>query len=157
MARTSSWRPLKANDELRAATRIVRRRLSVVMISSVMPSERKSFRGSEVRLVNGSTATDGRSPSPVVFPRFGEKPRPATVARDTEPPLSVIASSFANAPAVAGRSSGSNDSAAATASSTWLGTSGQRVATLGASWVNRWAISAWVLRAEKGTAPQSIS
>ena len=38
--RTSTLRPLKANDELRAATRIVRRRLSVVMTSSVMPSDR---------------------------------------------------------------------------------------------------------------------
>src|SRR5438093_1844939 len=58
MVRTSSFLPLKANDEVRAATYNPETLDSVVIRSSVMPSLKYSFSLSELMLTNGSTATD---------------------------------------------------------------------------------------------------
>ena len=77
----------------------------------------------------------------------------ALVGTSVAVPLSIRAS----APAVAGRSSGSKARAAATASSTCAGTSGQYDETRGAVSVNRRAISARALGEENGPHPQSIS
>src|SRR5262245_63809861 len=52
--------PLKANDEVRAATRRPDTLDSAVIKSLVMPSLKYSFSLSELRLANGSTATDFR-------------------------------------------------------------------------------------------------
>ena len=54
----SSFLPLKANDEVRAATCRPDTFDSAVIRSSVMPSLKYSFSLSELMLTNGSTATD---------------------------------------------------------------------------------------------------
>ena len=51
------------NDELRAMTKSDGNRVSSVMMSSVMPSEKYSCSGSALRLVNGRTAIEGLSGS----------------------------------------------------------------------------------------------
>src|ERR1700675_567684 len=61
MVRTSSFLPLKANDEVRAATCKPDTLDSAVIRSSVMPSLKYSFSLSELMLTKGSTATDFRS------------------------------------------------------------------------------------------------
>src|ERR1043165_5211734 len=54
----SAFLPLKANEELRAATRMPGTLPSAVMSSSVIPSEKYSLSRSGLKLVNGSTATE---------------------------------------------------------------------------------------------------
>src|SRR5262245_49306070 len=58
IVRTSSFLPLKANDEVRAATRRPDTLDSAVIKSSEMPSLKYSFSLSELMLTKGNTATD---------------------------------------------------------------------------------------------------
>jgi hypothetical protein len=52
---------LKVTDELRAITNSQGQRDNAVMISSAIPSEKKSCLGSPLMLVKASTATEGLS------------------------------------------------------------------------------------------------
>ena len=58
ISRTSSCRPLNANDDVRAATRSPGTRASWLRISSDRPSEKYSFSTSWLRFANGSTAIE---------------------------------------------------------------------------------------------------
>ncbi len=53
--------PRYVNDELRAITKIERKRDNSVIRSSLMPSAKYSCSGSPLMLAKGSTAIDGRS------------------------------------------------------------------------------------------------
>ena len=77
IARMSSRRSLKRNDEVRAATRRPGTCASALISSSVIPSLKYSFPASELTLRNGSTATETgtRAASPETLPRSGAAER----------------------------------------------------------------------------------
>src|SRR3989441_9680876 len=106
----SSFFPLNANDDVRAATRNAWILVRALMISSAMPSVKYSFSGSALMLTNGSTAID-----------FGAL-APAGVPGGVEP-LEGHASAWADWAAVAERSVGALASAFRTAWSSHSATS----------------------------------
>src|SRR5256886_1979826 len=133
---TLSWRPsirtscslrLRANVDVRDATRSPSTRASAVISSSVMPSLKYSFSGSALRFTNGSTAIDFR----------GGAPGDAGVGRSAGSGWlpgggAASASASANCATVAKRSAGARASARRTARSTASGTGSRTVRRRGA-------------------------
>ena len=80
ISRTSSCFPLKTKDDVRAVTIRSSNLTRALRISSVIPSVKYSFSGSELMLTKGSTAMDFLVPLPLDNRSTGEGTASADVA-----------------------------------------------------------------------------
>ena len=143
----SSFFPLNAKDEVRAATRSAWILVSALMISSAMPSVKYSFSGSALMLTNGRTAIDFAVTASDDWLPGGVAP----------PEEEGPARAWPNCTAVAYRIAGSFASALPTASSTHSGTVSRNACRAGTGSVNAWAMMAWAVGPVYGVRAVSIS
>ena len=150
ISRTSTSRPLKANAEVREATRRPSTRVSALISSSVMPSLKNSFSGSALMLTNGRTATAATRGTTTVAVGAG-------VGVGLLSSASASVSARASSAADGKRSSGRWANDRATSSSTAGGTDAPAAPSLGAGPVMRWAMRAIGVLPVNGGCPASIS